>query len=740
MRGSFIIALACCASLLVAAGQSAPLEDAVAVWHMGDARDSAGADSGLSANGAVKLGIALDGQDRDESLRRGGDGKAALLSGGHLLAGQGAGDELKLAGAKAMSLLIRLKDPSGKWDTSLFSKRGGHDTLVYNLFTFDLPSNGPGLDLGFELGTEKGMHQVKVPLRQIGAADGWHDVIVRYTGSKLEMYVDGVPVDSTPAQGALRRNNDEPCVIGGESSGGKVTRPFRGLIDHAALWDRALTDEEVTFLSGGAEAVAKRRKEVDRERQAHEQELAAKIAADPQRPAYHFLPPRNWMNDPNGLIHINGEYHLFYQYNPFGPEWGHMTWGHAVSKDLVHWKHLPHALHPDKPYDKDGVFSGCAVNHNGVATIVYTGTQPEVQAVATAKDNALIEWEKHPANPVIPAPPKDLKTTGFRDPCVWNDAASGTWIMVVGSGIKDVGGAILLYRSKDLVQWDYAGPAVVGDKSKTGTMWECPQLFPLGDSGKWILVLSPIPLDRAIHLVGTWDNAAGKFTAESQGETDLGGTLYAPQLFRDENGRLLMFGWLRERRKSAGAAGWQGVQSLPRVVTLGKDGRVHFEPAEEVKALRGRHTRVENVEVMPEGGGALKEVAGDCLEIVAEIQPGEASHVGVKVRRSPGGEEETLIVYDRTAKTLSVDRSHSSTDAGAEKSVKSAPFELAEGEPLRLRVFVDRSVIEVFANGHTCLTSRVYPSRGDSTGVDLLCRGGKVTAKALDAYELKSIW
>src|SRR5690242_14995761 len=159
------------------------------------------------------------------------------------------------------------------------------------------------------------------------------------------------------------------------------------------------------------------------------------LAVDPHRPAYHFLPPRNWMNDPNGLIQIGGEYHLFYQHNPSAAVWGNMSWGHAVSRDLVRWRHLPIALRPDQPYDRDGVYSGCMVDDGGTPTAVYTGTMPEVQCIATSRD--MISWTKLPRNPVIAGSPAGLKVAGFRDPYAWRE--SDHWCMLLGSGI--VGGA-----------------------------------------------------------------------------------------------------------------------------------------------------------------------------------------------------------------------------------------------------------------------------------------------------------
>ncbi|MBN2309561.1 MAG: glycoside hydrolase family 32 protein, partial [Candidatus Hydrogenedentes bacterium] len=177
------------------------------------------------------------------------------------------------------------------------------------------------------------------------------------------------------------------------------------------------------------------------------------------------------MNDPNGLIQWKGQYHLFYQHNPGEAVWGNMHWGHAVSADLIHWRHLPIALapEPDGP-DAFGVFSGCAVDNDGIPTLVYTGVAPpETQCIATGSDD-LVTWTKYEGNPVIAGPPDEFEVTGFRDPKVWRDG--DTWDMVVGSGIEGKGGAVLLYRSPDLINWTYLRPLHIGDADKTGPMWE----------------------------------------------------------------------------------------------------------------------------------------------------------------------------------------------------------------------------------------------------------------------------
>ena len=442
------------------------------------------------------------------------------------------------------------------------------------------------------------------------------------------------------------------------------------------------------------------------------------------RPHYHFMPPANWTNDPIPFF-WKGEYHIFYQHNPNGAFWGTMHWGHGVSRDLVHWTHLPIALapSPDGP-DKDGCFTGCAVNYRGAPTILYTGVFPEVQCLASSPDT--ITWTKHGGNPVISAPPPGLKLAGFRDPCVWQ--AGDAWRMIIGTGIEGIGGAALLYRSDDLAQWEYLHPLYVGNKDETGEMFECPDFFPLGD--KYVLLASPIPLRRTVYFVGTYDDQ--RFTPQAQGITDFG-NFYAAKTLVDARGRRLLWGWIQEEQdvETQKANGWAGLQSVPRVLSLREDSTLGIEPAPELRALRRGHTHFENLELTSSSPGLLPGVQGDCLEIVAEILPGDAQEVGFSLRCAPDGSEQAPVVYRQRDGQLSIDRPHSNLGA------VSGPLKLAAGEAVKMHILLDRSVVEVFANGRLALTGRIYPARNDSLGVGLWTRGVGATVQTLDVWEIQ---
>ena len=237
---------------------------------------------------------------------------------------------------------------------------------------------------------------------------------------------------------------------------------------------------------------------------------AASVNEDPQRPSYHLMTAANWINDPNGPFYHDGYWHMFFQHNPYIADFGPMSWGHARSPDLVQWEHWPIAIMPTpRSYDGAGCWSGSVVIHNGVPTMMYSGVadmtlwsvdddipasdrqripqgyydeflldiDQETQCIATSSDN-LQTWEKHPANPVIPAVPEGIDLIGFRDPFLWKED-DGRWYMLLGSGIKEQGGVALLYRSPDLIDWEYLNPLYIGDPTESGINWECPNFLDL---------------------------------------------------------------------------------------------------------------------------------------------------------------------------------------------------------------------------------------------------------------------
>ena len=353
-------------------------------------------------------------------------------------------------------------------------------------------------------------------------------------------------------------------------------------------------------------------------------------------------------------------------------------------------------------------------------------------------------WRKWAGNPVIPERPPGLDILHYRDPSVWREA-DGSWYMVHGAGITGVGGAALLYRSPDLVDWEYLGPIHVGDLTRrepvwTGSMWECPQLFPLGD--KHVLIVAvwhDRTLNYAAYAVGAFDGA--RFTPEREGILDAG-LLYAPQTMLDDQGRRILFGWLREGRgrEAMQAAGWSGVMSLPWILTLRADGALGVAPAPELEALRGDPVRHADLALAPGAHATLPDIGGDCLELAAEFERGDAARLGLIVRRSPDGAEQTRIAYEPASGRLVVDRERASLDAATERTPHAATLALADGEPLRLRVFLDRSTIEIFANERLALTSRVYPTRADSLGLGLFAEGGSARLRALAAWPMRGIW
>jgi beta-fructofuranosidase len=491
------------------------------------------------------------------------------------------------------------------------------------------------------------------------------------------------------------------------------------------------------------------------------------LATDRHRPQYHLMPPANWLNDPNGPLFWKGKYHMFYQYSPTIFPLGLKYWGHAVSTDMVHWKNLGIALAPTPDgTDAKGCWTGSAVIHNGIPTLVYTGAWfteptepaarqkglvPERQMVAVAddpNDPNLLKWNKIPENPVIAAPPPGLKVAGWRDPSLWKEG--DTWFMVIGSGEQGVGGMALMYHSSDLRHWEYmhplanakpAPPPPAGTVSPGSSMWECPDFFFLDN--KPVLMVAR----GNSYLTGTYRDY--RFEQAVEGSVDYGSSAYAQKTMADATGRRIWWGWLHEARstQAQAAAGWAGVMSLPRILTLQANGELGVEPASEVKTLRGRSHKIKSQPIKPDGPLLLQQLSGDCVEILADFDLGNAKQVGLRVRSTADGSEQTLVGYDRETSTIFCDTMQSSSDPEtlnanrplSGRSIQKGTLLLKPGENLRLQVFVDASVIEIFANGRAALTDRVYPTNPESLGIGLFARGGEAKLGSLEAYDLTPI-
>ncbi len=462
-------------------------------------------------------------------------------------------------------------------------------------------------------------------------------------------------------------------------------------------------------------------------------------ADDRYRPAYHFTAPANFLGDPNGTIWWDGAYHLFYQHNPDeaydNPR--RMHWAHAVSEDLVHWEDLPIALAPEPGGpDRRGCYSGGAIDLDGAPALVYYGN-PDGICVATSADG-LRTWSRHPANPLIPHPTDPQAVWRAWDPCAWRDGDG--WYLACGGKIEGAGDTAFLFRSPDFARWEYRGLLYApGGESDCAV----PDLFRLG--GAHVLLFASH--ERGVqYYVG--EIAGERFVPRRHGRMNFAGfslesgTLCAGLTLGDAADRRIMFGWVTEGRTEAAqrASGWSGVMCLPRVLALGGDELLRIEPAPELRVLRGDHQRFEGLPVPAGAPAPLDGVDAVCAEVVVAFERETAGEIGIAVGRSPDGAEETRIVYSRAEGRISLDPTASSTAPEVVgRAIQHAPLELDADEALQLRIFVDRSIVEVFANGRQCLTQRIYPSRSESRGVSLIAEGEAV-ARSVDVWQMRSIW
>ena len=500
-----------------------------------------------------------------------------------------------------------------------------------------------------------------------------------------------------------------------------------------------------------------------------DQHLAAEASfSEKYRPQFHYTPRINWMNDPNGLVYYQGVYHLFHQYNPFGNRWGYMSWGHAVSTDLVHWDHKAVAI-PYGKEEEEGIFSGSAVvdhqNTSGfgdggnppivaIYTSHYTlddGSTDQAQSLAYSLDGGET-FTKYGGNPVL-----EFGDPDFRDPNVsWNEEM-GKWLMVAALPTQH---KVHFYQSDNLKDWEYLSD--FGPAGATGGIWECPDFFQLPVNGdpenqKWVLHVDMNPGSVAggsgsQYFVGEWDGNSFtpdvEFMETAPHWVDYGTDFYAAISWNnipEEDGRQLWVGWMNNWNyaNDIPTDPWRSTMSIPRSIHLESDDgsyRLVQKPVESLKQLREDPVRIENLALNSETISLSgREISGKAFEMMVEIDPGNAQTVGLNVRT--GESQETVIGFDAANSSVFLDRSNSGQSDFNEEFAKrnDAPVELENGR-LRLHVFVDWSSVEVFVNdGRRVITNRIFPDP-ESTGISAFSEGGSATITNLEFWPLATIW
>ena len=489
---------------------------------------------------------------------------------------------------------------------------------------------------------------------------------------------------------------------------------------------------------------------------------------DPYRPFYHFSPPENGLNDPNGLCYWRGKWHLFYQGQP---DEGRVHWGHAISEDLIHWQDLPYALYPESEND---CYSGtCFVEEDRVIAAYYGDQGQAGLMIAVSNDSLLLNWEVVTGKAVVPNVDYDELGRPYQiyDPCIWKD---GDFYYVLCGGWADAINPLAephannkiecldattcrmvdhIFRSKDLENWIYMGEFMERNVfGYSGDDGSCPYFWPIGD--KYIL-LTFSHVHSGMYVIGDYDKARQKFIALRGGYFNSGrqgsGSIHAPSAYPDgADGVYCIYNVTEGRIQD----GWSQIMSLPRRYSLGEANRLKITPAGDLESLRNEALELNDIVLPAFEEIVLEEIRGNSMEILAVIEPGEAKYIRINVLRATDKSEYTAVNFHREIgkdyanrswnvrdSMITIDPTFSTIDTAVDiNEPQSCHFHYNEGNPLELRIFIDRSIIEVFVNKQNACLTRVYPANSDSIGFSIEARGRYARCKKLQAWSMNRIF
>ena len=446
-----------------------------------------------------------------------------------------------------------------------------------------------------------------------------------------------------------------------------------------------------------------------------------------------------WINDPNGFAPYKGEYHLFFQYYPYDTKWGPMHWGHVKTRDFIRWERLPAALAPDADYDRDGCFSGSAVElPDGRHLLMYTGVRAvrrrngkieEFQTQCVAIGDG-VDYEKLDCNPVIDASliPEGGSVNDFRDPKIWREG--DRFFAAIGNRCADGSGTILIYRSEDAVHWEYVN-VLSACHNQYGRMWECPDLFEL--DGKDVLLVSPQemaaiglefhPGNANVCLIGHYDRENFHLMRERVQAIDYGLDFYAPQTLLTEDGRRVMIAWMQNWETSSckpQELRFMGQMTLPRELSI-RGGRLYQTPVRELEQYRG--VKIDYYNVLINGETSLRGITGRYLDMTVTVRPGNESspYKWFRLYVARDGEHFTMIRFRPDTSTIKVDRTHSGFPHDI-VNIREFPVRTHNGE-LKLRVVMDRYCLELFVNDGESAASFVLYTPEEAGAVSFSSEG-----------------
>ncbi len=473
------------------------------------------------------------------------------------------------------------------------------------------------------------------------------------------------------------------------------------------------------------------------------------------KPAYHATAPAHWMNEPHAPLYYNGKYHLFYQHNPFGPYWGQIHWGHWVSDDMVNWEHTEIALAPEKGnMAPDGIWSGSAfVGPENIPLLFYTAgnlskEQNQYTSIAVPKDTTdvnLQEWKK---TEIIVDKPSEYKENEFRDPFVFQ--VDGTYYMIVGSGIEGKGGTAPIFESQDALSWKYLNPFYIADIEKypfLGGVWELPVLLPLREKNgtptdKVVFMVLPLRNEADVEVfywIGEFDTDQKKFVPDDPEPKlmdygDFGFT--GPSGFIDpKTNRSIVFSIAQGKYGNIDTydMGWAHNAGLPIELWLSPNNELRFGPIKELEKLREPEliscTNCNAKTINQQ----LEEIKGEQLEILMEFEASDLEQ-GIEVRRTDDGSLKGMIYYDPEIESVVFDKKQENP----ERDFKALQAPLKNASKVKLHIFLDRSMVEIYINDEVSITDRIYFIDKDATGLKLI-GPENMNFKNFNVWRLKGI-